>query len=522
VAIAILAFGTASAALAIPNFHEQEAKNWAKENFEIGLLTVVNGRYYVDTEKIFPNLDEKTKAVTIEKIMNRLRENGILDELYLNESNLIFVQSDILKRIEQIGLECGFEARFELQGKTVEISPDFRIAEISSEKLQIGNYIFESSPYFPDWQTVEINAPRVSSTDYQMGKYFGIMPYFVDNGAVFLPYISTFDGGMLYNRYSNFFMPFYFYTLGGVYYAYPSGGFTYCGSKLFLGFQPADYQGLQIQYGNFVRDQSNFFGKISVSGDGNEKYFSLTKDFYNTQTKEKVDVFDYPNAVKTLRYAVLPYSESPTNDEIILDAVRNSIPLVPEKDLEQTLDVPHPPISDTIDRGIDAGIVAPDPKIEVGLDGEVFVDDVPLDLIAEDFPAEEEEPRENINSGEADGTLDIPKIDTDLVPFYDKFPFSLPFDLHRIFTIFVYPERKPAFEIPIKISLDFSYANPKTGKIIFSAPVKIDEKLTLDLTYFSIISKDGTKIDIAQILIKTMFYVIFVVFLIKITPKIMM
>lgn len=95
--------------------------------------------------------------------------------------------------------------------------------------------------------------------------------------------------------------------------------------------------------------------------------------------------------------------------------------------------------------------------------------------------------------------IDIPDSDT----IIDKFPFSLPFDLYRMLTIFVAEEKKPIFTVPIKTSFGWS-----------DIEVNVDESFTLDFTQFQI-----GGVDIVQCLIRTSFYVLFVAFLIKITPK---
>lgn len=97
------------------------------------------------------------------------------------------------------------------------------------------------------------------------------------------------------------------------------------------------------------------------------------------------------------------------------------------------------------------------------------------------------------------GDIDIPDSDT----IVDKFPFSLPFDLYRMLTIFVAEEKKPIFTVPIKTSFGWS-----------DIEVNVDESFTLDFTQFQI-----GGVDIVQCLIRTSFYVLFVAFLIKITPK---
>ena len=103
-----------------------------------------------------------------------------------------------------------------------------------------------------------------------------------------------------------------------------------------------------------------------------------------------------------------------------------------------------------------------------------------------------------IEQGNA-GDIDIPDSDT----IIDKFPFSLPFDLYRLLTIFVAEEKKPIFTVPIQTSFGWS-----------NIEVNVDESFTLDFTQFQI-----GGVDIVQCLIRTSFYVLFVAFLIKITPK---
>ncbi len=103
-----------------------------------------------------------------------------------------------------------------------------------------------------------------------------------------------------------------------------------------------------------------------------------------------------------------------------------------------------------------------------------------------------------IEQGNA-GDIDTPDVDS----ITDKFPFSLPFDLYRLLTIFVAEEKKPIFTVPIQTSFGWS-----------DIEVNVDESFTLDFTQFQI-----GGIDIVQCLIRTSFYVLFVAFLIKITPK---
>lgn len=96
------------------------------------------------------------------------------------------------------------------------------------------------------------------------------------------------------------------------------------------------------------------------------------------------------------------------------------------------------------------------------------------------------------------GDIDVP--DSEVI--FDKFPFSLPFDLYRILTIFVADPKEPIFTFPIKTSFE-----------IEGVEVSVDEEFVADFTQFEI-----GGLDFVQILVQTGFYILFVAFLIKITP----
>ena len=97
------------------------------------------------------------------------------------------------------------------------------------------------------------------------------------------------------------------------------------------------------------------------------------------------------------------------------------------------------------------------------------------------------------------GDIDIPDNDT----IIDKFPFSLPFDLYRILTIFVVPEEKPIFKFPIETTITNGGLN-----------YKIDEELEVDLTRFQFMGQ-----DIIRLVLRSTFYVGFVLMLIHVTSK---
>ena len=97
------------------------------------------------------------------------------------------------------------------------------------------------------------------------------------------------------------------------------------------------------------------------------------------------------------------------------------------------------------------------------------------------------------------GDVDIPDSDT----IIDKFPFSLPFDLYRMLTIFVVPEEKPIFTFPIETTITNGGLN-----------YKIDEEIEVDLTRFQFMGQ-----DIVRLVLQSTFYVGFVIMLIHVTSK---
>lgn len=97
------------------------------------------------------------------------------------------------------------------------------------------------------------------------------------------------------------------------------------------------------------------------------------------------------------------------------------------------------------------------------------------------------------------GDVDIHDSDT----IIDKFPFSLPFDLYRMLTIFVVPEQKPIFKFPIETTITNGGLN-----------YKIDEEIEVDLTRFQFMGQ-----DIVRLVLRSTFYVGFVIMLIHVTSK---
>lgn len=97
------------------------------------------------------------------------------------------------------------------------------------------------------------------------------------------------------------------------------------------------------------------------------------------------------------------------------------------------------------------------------------------------------------------GDIDTPDSDS----IIDKFPFSLPFDLYRMLTIFVVPEEKPIFKFPIETTITNGGLN-----------YKIDEEIEVDLTRFQFMGQ-----DIVRLVLRSTFYVGFVIMLIHVTNK---
>ncbi len=69
------------------------------------------------------------------------------------------------------------------------------------------------------------------------------------------------------------------------------------------------------------------------------------------------------------------------------------------------------------------------------------------------------------------------------VTIIDRFPFCLPFDLYRIFSLLCAEPKEPVFEIPINVNIG-------TGGLNF----EIDEKIVLDLTIFRLHGYDMVRI----------------------------
>lgn len=112
-----------------------------------------------------------------------------------------------------------------------------------------------------------------------------------------------------------------------------------------------------------------------------------------------------------------------------------------------------------------------------------------------------------INDGIKVGEIDIDDIQNNIETsfFIEKFPFSLPFDLYRLITLFVRDPVEPVFKVPIKTEIT-----------AFGLNESIDEEITLDLTMFKINGE-----DIVRVVLNFSIIVGFIVMLIKSTTKLL-
>lgn len=161
------------------------------------------------------------------------------------------------------------------------------------------------------------------------------------------------------------------------------------------------------------------------------------------------------------------------------------------------------PLDDLLVLNPDPGLVIdPDPAIPIPTDA-VTVTDIPLvddmtltDVMADTMPIGLD--------------MQLPKT------IFDKFPFSLPFDLYRLLTIFVAEPVTPVFRIPISnVNVDMSAfeGNQTFGEYSYSETFEpmfeIDEEIVIDFSGLPFI----------QAISYTCFIVGFIAFLILITTK---
>lgn len=102
---------------------------------------------------------------------------------------------------------------------------------------------------------------------------------------------------------------------------------------------------------------------------------------------------------------------------------------------------------------------------------------------------------------ELEDVNDIEGMDSSFI--IDKFPFSLPFDLYHIVTLFVREPVEPVFTIPIETEIN-----------AFGLNEEINEEIVLDLTMFQI-----NGVDIVQAVLRFSIIVGYVIMLLKLTTR---
>jgi hypothetical protein len=337
-----------------------------------------NGSFVVNENHNFTMPEEKLFTEICCKFMSGVYNISSLNSFYTVAEGLdgvyeYFFHKSFLNELEKEGRKTVSDS-YASDTHSFHFSPDFKIAEYGENHLQVGNYIFPSSVGMPEWQWIVDNAVTTNNVDYQMAKYAGFLPYFSDNvGDIYVIFSDVyFDGGRYYGRYCEFFFPVYFYTGYGI-------GYCIGYSSMFFGSPDEQFKSSEsseysphIEFGNFVRDDKKFFAKFNLSvKDSADVYFYFPEFFLNTRTGEKVSVFDYPEAAKNFRFALLPYSESPNNDMIILGAVREHV-LNAQFTPEEEVVMPEFPSEDIPDDAV----ISVDTNGVVRIDGVVVEDPI--------------------------------------------------------------------------------------------------------------------------------------------------
>ncbi len=216
-----------------------------------------------------------------------------------------------------------------------------------------------------------------------------------------------------------------------------------------------------------------------VAGTSASGSASVGSSFLVTYTGTVVTDFD---KIDSKGFAFVPYSSIADFDKSAKDGVIN----YSSNDVSAPLTNVESTIKDMELEGIDA----------YATPGTVTYDSVDDELtVTNDTTQEATKVVEQLSFAD----IDLP--DSNLI--IDKFPFSLPFDFYRILTIFVYPEEKPVFVFPIKTTITNGGLN-----------YEVDEELVVDLTQFEFMG-----VDIVRLVLRSGFYIGFVLMLIHITPK---
>ena len=324
---------------------------------------------------------------------------------------------------------------------------------------------------------------------------------YYDNSFTFVPYVDFPDVRALWSSY---FLPFVitkdgdllFFKLG---YQFSSNGY-WCTSSF------AARYGDSFGYSLFdnkvnVGSESNLpllYHTFSISSDLKSVSLDIDGAFSFSQFSPVHDVFNIPSGISDVGISGKLLSSLVTSDIDSLGWVyvnnyskfEQAVKQGEIEKTEQVTSIPLTGVENTIGNMGLAGVGSGATK------GTVSVDSKTKDITVTNEATKEAELV--IEQGNA-GDIDIPDSDT----IIDKFPFSLPFDLYRMLTIFVVPEQKPIFKFPIETTITNGGLN-----------YKIDEEIEVDLTRFQFMGQ-----DIVRLVLRSTFYVGFVIMLIHVTSK---
>lgn len=325
---------------------------------------------------------------------------------------------------------------------------------------------------------------------------------YYDNSFTFVPYVDFPDVRTLWSSY---FLPFVitkdgdllFFKLG---YQFSSNSY-WCTSSF------AARYGDSFGYSLFdnkvnVGSESNLpllYHTFSISSDLKSVSLDIDGAFSFSQFSPVHEVFNIPSGISDVGISGKLLSSLVTSDIdsigwVYVNNYSKFEQAVKQGEIEkneQVTSIPLTGVENTIGNMGLAGVGSGATK------GSVSVNSKTKDITVTNEATKEAELV--IEQGNA-GDIDTPDIDS----ITDKFPFSLPFDIYNLVTIFVRDEQKPIFEIPIQTTLD-----------IAGEDYKVDEKIVLDLTQFQL-----NGVDIIRVFTRTVTYIAFIAFLIKITPHV--
>lgn len=324
---------------------------------------------------------------------------------------------------------------------------------------------------------------------------------YYDNSFTFVPYVDFPD---VRNYYSSYFLPFVitkdgdllFFKLG-----YQFSSNSYWKTSTFACRYGDSFGNTLFDNQVNVGSESNLpllFHTFSISSDLKSLSLDIDGAFSSSQFSPVHEVFDLPSGISDIGISGKLLSSLVTSDIDSLGWVyvnnyskfEQAVQQGEIEKNEQVTSIPLTGVENTIENmglaGIGSGATA----------GTVSVNSTTKEIVVTNEVTQE---AEKVIEQPKVSDIDLPDSDT----IIDKFPFSLPFDIYRLLTIFVADEKEPIFEVPIQTSFGWSGIN-----------VNVDESFTLDFTQFRI-----NGIDIVQCLVRTSFNVLFIAFLIKITSK---